>query len=420
MATVVTNLQSERNQKGLVIEQLSQNNGAVVRCVTNAKMTDTVLVQGQKYTLRMLPTSIVNTNVISVIARGNVIDLKCLAIEIMKMKKMGVKVTASNLAISQDAYVIMPWHVQIEDVYMQMQKLVQPYPTIAGVGVCYLEKEKGKGIRVSDLFQEDSLLQKINSLVVEYNQMLGRYIKPINASEVYASYFNFAKLIRQFVCDTSKLLLQFPDDSILLEGELLENVEVDCFLSPDSTSSLPMVSLACNGAGYCSKKPFTSIGVIKPYLVKRGEGRFATEVFGSQKKVFVTLGHEYNDLTCDPLRCGWLDMPKLSQKIRENGIDSLILTHLDVVGKLEEIKVCIGYQFGDIFATSIVSENSGYEPVYYTFAGEWNLTGWEKTWEELPDKVKYFVLCLSSFIGIPICYIEIGKRLLKVNAESSK
>lgn len=423
MATIVTNLQEERNQKGLVMQNLSKERKVVVRCVTNAQTAESVSVQGDKHVLHMLPASIVNSEVISILARGNVIDLKKLVIEVRKMRQLGVEITAKNLAISQDAYVIMPWHIQLEKLYEEMQDVSFPYKAVLGVQLCYEEKAKGKGIQVSDLFQEDVLLDKIDKLAAEYNKMLREYMEPVSVFETYVTYFNWAKLIRQFVCDTSKILFNVPEDSILLEGELLENVEVDKMLSPDSTSSCPMASLACTGAGYYPKDTLNSIGVIKPYLTKKVTGRFATEIFGKQKDILVTLGHEYRDLDCEALRCGWIELPRLSQVVRENQIDSLIITNLDVIGHLGEIKICMGYQFNDIFTFSLVSENSEYDPVYYTFQGGWNLTGEETTWEELPDRAKYFVLCISSFVGVPVSYVEINHeqgQLLKVSVKSSK
>lgn len=339
------------------------------------------------------------------------IDPKVLIDEINNLKKNGYKV--DNLYISDKAHVILPYHIEFDTLLEENRKGRKIGTTKRGIGPAYCDKYERCGIRmedfISDKFQ-DLLKENINNK----NIILKAYGKDeMDYKKIYKEYSKYAKILKPYVCDTITMLHQAikNNEKILCEGAQATLLDIDFGSYPYVTSSSPTIGGVSTGTGIGARYINEVIGVIKAYSSRVGEGPYVTELCDEVGDKIRELGHEYGTTTNRPRRCGWLDIVALNYAIMVNGITAIAMNHLDTIGKLDRIKLCVAYKYkGEI--TSFFNTNmeflSNAEPVYEEFEGNFGDISTCKKFEDLPEKAKKYVMRIEELTDTKVKFIGTG------------
>ena len=397
--------------KGKIIDYLSANAKYAVRFSGGNNAGHQVEVDGKKFAFHLLPSGILYKNVKAILGNGVVIDPKVLLEEINNLKENGYDV--KNLYISEKAHVIMPYHIILDGVLEEIRGDHKIGTTKRGIGPCYCDKYERSGIRMEDFVGKNfKELLKIN--VKNKNLLLKAYGYPkLKFNDIYKEYKEYAKLLKKYVCDTTTMLHKAikKGENILCEGAQATLLDIDFGSYPYVTSSNPTIGGLSTGTGIGSRYINEVIGVIKAYSSRVGEGPYVTELKDEIGDKIRELGHEYGTTTKRPRRCGWTDLVALNYAIMINGMTSIALNHLDTIGKLDTIKLCVAYKYkGKItkdFRTNMDFLNNS-EPVYEEFPGNFGDISKCKKFEDLPEKAQNYVKRIEELTDTPVKFIGIG------------
>ena len=325
--------------------------------------------------------------------------------------KLGVDV--DNLYISDKAHVLFPYHVELDAALESQRGGHKIGTTKRGIGPCYCDKFERSGIRVGE-FISDAFLERLKENVEKSNISLkDKGFEPLNFEEIAKEYGEYAKRIKPFVCDTTTLLHNAlkEDKKILCEGAQAALLDIDFGSYPYVTSSTTTIGGVFTGTGMSPKYLGEVIGVLKAYSSKVGEGPFPTELNNEIGDKIRELGHEYGVTTKRPRRTGWLDLVAINYSAMINGYTGFALNHLDTLGKLDEIKVCVGYEYKGEVSTDFHTE-MGYlnevKPVYKTFKGGFGDLSHCKKYEDLPLNARKYVEEIENFTGVKVKFIGVG------------
>lgn len=397
--------------KGKIIDYLSQNADVSVRCSGGNNAGHSIEIDGKKFAFHLIPSGILNKGTIAVIGNGVVVDPKVLIEEMENIKANGYSV--ENLRISDKAHVIFPYHVQMDKLQEELRKEDKIGTTARGIGPVYCDKLERCGIRMGDLVNkkfEKQLRKNIenkNEIFKIYNYEL------IDANEVVKQYNEYADILKKYVVDTVTLLHNAieEDKKILCEGAQATLLDIDFGSYPYVTSSNPTIGGVCTGTGIGAKYIGEVYGVLKAYSSRVGEGPYLTEQNNEIGDTIRELGHEYGTTTKRPRRCGWLDLVALKYAVMLNGITGLAINHVDTIGKLEKIKLCVGYK-KDGKVTMNFSTDMDYlsnsEPVYEEFEGNFGDISSIKSREDLPENAKKYLNRIEEIVKVPIKFIGTG------------
>ena len=396
--------------KGKVIDYLSSNNKYAVRFSGGNNAGHQVEVNGVKFAFHLLPSGILNKDTKAIIGNGVVVDPKVLIEEINNLKSYGY--SCDNLYISEKAHVIFPYHIALD----AMQEDIRENKigtTKRGIGPAYCDKFERSGIRMEDFISRNfKELLKVN--VKNKNTILKAYKHDkLNFNEIYKEYKEYAKILKPYVCDTTTMLHKAikKNENILCEGAQATLLDIDFGSYPYVTSSNPTIGGVSTGTGIGARYINEVYGVIKAYSSRVGEGPYVTELLDETGDKIRELGHEYGTTTKRPRRCGWLDLVALNYAIRINGMTAIAMNHLDTVGKLDKIKICVAYEYKgkktEYFRTNMdFLKNS--KPIYEEFEGNFGDISKCKTFDELPENAKKFVNRIEELTDTPIKFIGTG------------
>ncbi|HKL13958.1 MAG TPA: adenylosuccinate synthase [Halanaerobiales bacterium] len=395
--------------KGKVTDKLAETADFVVRFSGGNNAGHTVIVEDEKYELHLIPSGILYSEKKSVIGNGVVIDPVALIEEMEGLKDRGIKF--DNFYISEQAHVVMPYHKTFDGLEEERKGDNKIGTTKKGIGPTYTDKIARRGIRICDLIDENTFKEKLKNILEYKNLIVSKvYNKPkFDYEEILEEYLRAAEIIKDYVTDTSVLLDEAykQDENIFFEGAQGTLLDIDYGTYPFVTSSNPTSGGVCTGAGFGPTKIDDIIGVAKAYLTRVGSGPFPTELFDKNGEFLLEKGHEYGVTTGRPRRCGWLDLPLLKYAVRVNGLTELVLTKIDVLSGLEEIKVCTSYKEGEctISQAGLKGERA---PVYESFPG-WNkdISG-VNDFDKLPKAAQDYINMIEKEIGIPITVIGTG------------
>ncbi|MFO7814942.1 MAG: adenylosuccinate synthase [Halanaerobiales bacterium] len=395
--------------KGKVTDKLAETADYVVRFSGGNNAGHTVIVEDEKYELHLIPSSILYPPKKSVIGNGVVIDPIALISEIESLKERGLRF--DNFYISEQAHVVMPYHKEIDGLEEKRKGDNRIGTTKKGIGPAYTDKVARRGIRICELIDEDSFGRKLESVLEYKNLILSKVYnrEELSYDDILARYLEAAEEIKPYVTDTSKLLDEAykNNENIIFEGAQGTLLDIDYGSYPYVTSSNPTAGGVCTGSGFGPTRIDDIIGVAKAYLTRVGAGPFPSELFDEMGAFLQEKGHEYGVTTGRARRCGWLDLPLLKYAVRVNGLTELVLTKLDVLSGLEEIKVCVSYkeETCNIPQAGLQGDK---EPVYDFYPG------WDKdisgvnNFNELPIEAQNFVNMIEDEIEIPITVIGTG------------
>lgn len=397
--------------KGKIIDYLSQTADYSVRCTGGNNAGHSIEIDGKKFAFHLIPSGILSKNTTAVIGNGVVIDPKVLIEEIENLENNGY--TADNLKISDKAHVIFPYHIQMDKLQEELRKGNKIGTTCRGIGPVYCDKYERCGIRMGDLIN-NKYEEQLRINVENKNKIFEIYNYPtFDVNKIIEEYNIYAEKLRKYVVDTITLLHNALEDNkkILCEGAQATLLDIDFGNYPFVTSSSPTIGGICTGTGIGAKYIGEVYGVLKAYSSKVGEGPYITEQDNEIGDKIRELGHEYGTTTKRPRRCGWLDLVALKYAIMVNGITGLAINHLDTVGKLDKIKLCVAYKRNGKITTNYGTDLdyiSKCEPVYEEFEGNFGDISKIKTREELPANAKKYLNRIEEIVNVPIRFIGNG------------
>jgi adenylosuccinate synthase len=368
---------------------------------------------GQSFALHLVPSGILSPSVRNVIGNGVVIDPGVLLGEIADLESRGVD--TSNLLISADAHLIMPYHIAIDKVSERYLGKAKIGTTGRGIGPCYQDKIARMGVRVQDVLDPGILAQKVEAALAVKNQMLVKIYnrKALDPQAVIDGVLAHAESFRHRIADTRLLLNQAVErgENVLLEGGQGTLLDVDHGTYPFVTSSSPTAGGAATGSGIGPTRIDTVVGILKAYTTRVGSGPFPTELTDEAGEYLRKTGHEVGVTTGRARRCGWFDAVIARYATRVNGITDLFLTKLDVLSSLERVPICVGYDVdGERFAEMPLTQTAFHHavPVYEELPGWFEDISHCRTLDELPRNARAYVERVQELAGARISAIGVG------------
>jgi adenylosuccinate synthase len=400
--------------KGKIVDVLSENFSVVARYAGGHNAGHTVIINGKKFILQLVPCGILRARCRSVIGNGVVLDPLAFLKEVGTLREAGVKVDG-NIFVSNRAHVILPYHRMIELAAENAPGRVKIGTTSRGIGPAYEDKMGRRGLRVADLLDLQLLKKHIENAVREKNMIAHALFntEPLDADKMYAEYAQAAEKIAPFVCDTAVLLNQAlaSGESILFEGAQGTMLDIDHGTYPFVTSSSATSGGAVIGTGVAPNAINSLIGITKAYCTRVGEGPFPSEDKGVAGENIRKRGNEFGAVTGRPRRTGWLDLPLLRYSGMINGTTWLVVTKLDVLDDLAEIPVCVGYKIDGKAVSDVPAQASGYDKIECVYK---NLPGWQSStqgiteYEKLPPRAREYLSFVANEAGAKIGMISTG------------
>ena len=373
----------------------------------------TVVIDGEKYALHLLPSGILTPTVVPVIGNGVVVDLEVLFEELDGLVARGVDV--SKLRLSANAHIIPPYNRTLDKVTERFLGKRKIGTTGRGIGPTYADKMNRVGIRVQDIFDEGILRQKVEAALDLKNQVMAKVYntRAADADLVVEELLSYADRLRPMVADTSLELEQALDagKNVLLEAGQATLLDVDHGTYPFVTSSSATAGGACTGSGIPPTRVSRVIAILKAYSTRVGEGPFPTELFDDDGEFLRKTGHEYGTTTGRPRRCGWLDAVVGRYATRINGVTDFVITKLDVLTGLERVPICVAYEIdGERVEQMPVNQSDVHhaKPIYEYLDGWWEDITHCRTFEELPANAQAYVLRAEELIGARVSAIGVG------------
>ncbi|TXJ02988.1 MAG: adenylosuccinate synthase [Neisseriales bacterium] len=400
--------------KGKIVDWLTEKAAGVVRFQGGHNAGHTLVINGKKTVLRLLPSGMMHTGVQCFIGNGVVVSPEALVKEIKELESIGVEVR-SRLKISEACPLIMPYHIAIDQARELKKGENKIGTTGRGIGPCYEDKVARRAIRVQDLFNDDVFKAKLAENLDYYNFQLEHYYKvaTLDFATVYAEVSAYAEEIKPMVSDVSRKLFNLNKEGkkVIFEGAQGTLLDVDFGTYPFVTSSNCVAGGASTGAGISPRMINYVLGIAKAYTTRVGSGPFPTELTDEIGQGLASRGNEFGSVTGRARRCGWFDAAALKRAVQINGVSGICVTKLDVMDGMEEIKICVGYirdgKEYDIlpFGSDLVVNC---EPIYETMAGWSESTAGLKNYDELPENAKKYLKRIEEIIETPIDIISTG------------
>ena len=397
--------------KGKIIDYLSQNADISVRCTGGNNAGHSIEVNGKKFAFHLIPSGILNEKTLAVIGNGVVIDPKVLIEEINTVKENGY--STKNLKISDKAHVIFPYHIEMDKLLESLRKEEKIGTTARGIGPAYCDKYERCGIRMGDLVSK-RFEKQLRKNIENKNRIFEMYnYETIDADKVVEEYNKYADFLKEYVVDTVYLLHNALEENkqILCEGAQATLLDIDFGSYPFVTSSNPTIGGICTGTGIAAKDIGEVYGVLKAYSSRVGEGPYLTEQNNEIGDKIRELGHEYGTTTKRPRRCGWLDLVALKYAVMVNGITGLAINHVDTIGKLDKIKLCVAYKKDgkeSLRFSTDMDYLEGCTPVYEEFDGNFGDISNIRNRKDLPENAKKYLNRIEEIVKVPIKFIGTG------------
>ncbi len=414
---VVVGTQWGDEGKGKITDYLATKADVVVRSQGGNNAGHTILFNGNKYALHLIPSGIFNPNIVNIMANGMVINPKALLDELKMLEKKGVN--QYKLYISNRAHIVMPYHIELDEVYENLKGDNKVGTTKKGIGPAYADKINRIGIRVADLLNEDTLINKINMALQPANILFkSQNMKIFDSKELTKEFLEIGKILKPYICDTSVLLNNLIEEekNILFEGAQGTMLCLDHGTYPYVTSSSPTASSISLNTGTSPNIIDEVIGVTKAYTTRVGEGVFSTEFEDDTAKLIREVGHEYGTTTKRPRRIGWLDLVILKHVNRINGLTGISVMLLDVLTNVKELKICTKYLLDGEEIDYIPADYDVYKkckPVYETYPGWTEDITHVKSFDELPLNCKNYLNAIENHLGVKVAIFSVGPDRLQ-------
>ncbi len=412
-AIVLVGAQWGDEGKGKATDALGASVDYVVKFNGGNNAGHTVVVDGEKYALHLLPSGILSPGCIPVIGNGVVVDLSVLFEEIDALTARGVD--CSKLLVSANAHVIAPYNRTLDKVQERFLGSRKLGTTGRGIGPTYADKMNRVGIRVQDLFDENILRQKLEGALEQKNHLLVKVFnrRAVTVDEAFDELISYQERLRPMVTDTGLELIRALDrgEIVLFEGGQAAMLDVDHGSYPFVTSSNSTSGGACTGSGVPPTRIDRVVAVVKAYSTRVGEGPFPTELHDELGERLRTVGGEFGTTTGRPRRCGWYDAPVARYAARVNGVTDFVLTKLDILTGLDQIPVCVAYDVDGVRNDEMPMTQTGFHhavPIYENFDGWTEDISAARSFEDLPKAAQTYVLALEEMSGARISAVGVG------------
>lgn len=399
--------------KGKIVDLLTPHVKAVVRFQGGHNAGHTLVIQGKKTILRLIPSGILHAGVECLIGNGVVISPEALLKEMNELEEKGIP-ASQRLRISASCPLILASHIALDEARESNAKNAIG-TTKRGIGPAYEDKVARRGLRMSDLFNPTQLAEKLKTLLEYHNFLLQHYYKvsPIDYDQTLASLLEMAKKLVPLITDIPALLSKYQQEKkpLLFEGAQGTFLDIDQGTYPFVTSSNTISGAAATGSGLGIRHFDAVLGITKAYSTRVGNGVFPTELLDEDGQTLRDRGHEYGSVTKRPRRCGWLDSVLLRRAVKLNSISSLCLTKLDVLDEMETIKICTAYQLDDQRINDLPlnpEDLARCVPVYEEHPGWKTSTTPIKEFSKLPANAQNYIRRIEELTGVPITIISTG------------
>jgi adenylosuccinate synthase len=400
--------------KGKIVDLLASNVDAVVRYQGGHNAGHTLVIDGQKTVLHLIPSGILNEGAQCMIGNGVVVSLEALKKETEELESMGVDVR-SRLMISPACPVIMPYHEQLDQAREIAKGAKAIGTTGRGIGPAYEDKVSRRGIRISDLYNPSLLAEKLEEAMDYHNFVLEKYfdMPGLSFDRVHDDALQLGACFSELVGDVSGELhrLRTEGKRILYEGAQGSLLDIDHGTYPFVTSSNTTVGAVCTGAGVGPDAIDYVLGITKAYTTRVGSGPFPSELFDDVGAGIAERGAEFGATTGRPRRCGWLDAVALRRAAHTNGVTGFCVTKLDVLDGMEEIKIGVAYKLnGELLHVPPQNPEAWdeLEMVYESFQGWQQSTRGVTRMEDLPDNAKTYLTAMEALCGAPVHMVSTG------------
>ena len=401
-SVVVVGTQWGDEGKGKITDFLSADAEVIARYQGGDNAGHTIVIDGKKFKLHLIPSGIFFPEKVSVIGNGMVVNPKSLVEELDYLHQEGV--ATDNLRISDRAHIILPYHIKLDQLQEASKGDNKIGTTNKGIGPAYMDKAARVGIRIADLLDKDIFAERLKANLAEKNRLF---------EKMYDEYYAYGQKIKDYVTDTSVILNKALDKGrrVLFEGAQGVMLDIDQGTYPFVTSSNPVAGGVTIGSGVGPSKINKVVGVCKAYTSRVGDGPFPTELFDQTGERIREVGHEYGTTTGRPRRVGWFDSVVMRHSRRVSGITNLSLNCIDVLSGLDIVKICVAYDLDgkriDHYPASL-EQLKRCKPIYEELPG-WSedITG-VRSLEDLPENARNYVRRVSELVGVRISTFSVG------------
>ncbi|MGH7773947.1 MAG: adenylosuccinate synthase [Candidatus Binatia bacterium] len=401
--------------KGKIVDLFTHDADIVVRFQGGNNAGHTLVVDGEKTVLHLIPSGALHPNKLCVIGNGVVVDPEVLLEEIRALKERGYLLDDSLMRISEEAHLIMPYHKSIDQARERLRGKGKIGTTGRGIGPAYEDKVARIGIRLIDLLEEETFREKLKHNIGEKNIYLKAILKEktLNFREIHDTYCGYRERLKGYVTNTGLLIDREikAGKKVLFEGAQGTLLDVDHGTYPFVTSSNTVIGGVCAGAGVGPRNIHHIIGISKAYTTRVGSGPFPTELKGLEGEKLKQDGDEFGATTGRPRRCGWFDAVGVRHAVRINGMTGIALTKLDVLTGFRKIRVCTAYRsegetYHEFPSSLRVLERA--EPVWEELEG-WDATcSGARKLSDLPINAQRYVRRLEEIVGTEMVLVSVG------------
>ena len=400
--------------KGKIVDLLTDRADAVVRFQGGHNAGHTLVIEGEKTVLHLIPSGILRDNVLCMIGNGVVLSPEALLKEIAEREARDVPVR-ERLRISAACPLILPYHVALDQARERARGKNNIGTTGRGIGPAYEDKVARRGVRLGDLLNESRITEKLRTVLDFHNFQLTGYYQAdaLDYEQVLDESLAMADQLRPMMADVTNLLHAYREKGapILFEGAQGSLLDIDHGTYPFVTSSNTTAGGTATGSGFGPLYLDYVLGITKAYTTRVGSGPFPTELFDSTGEHLATRGHEFGATTGRPRRCGWFDAVALRSAVQINSVSGLCLTKLDVLDGLETIQICVGYENADGEPVPYPVDSDDYEgllPRYEEVPGWTESTIGAKSLDDLPANARAYIQRIEAVVGAPIDIISTG------------
>ncbi len=409
---VVVGTQWGDEGKGKIVDLLTEHFDVVARCQGGHNAGHTVIISGKKYILHLIPSGILHPGKHCVIGNGVVVDPFALLEELRELAEFDLP---GRLLISDRCHLIMPYHRALEQAEEGRLGSRRIGTTSRGIGPCYEDKAARRGIRVADLLEPARFAGLVRDIAALKNRILESVygVQGVDPEAIIESYLQAAEQIRPYVGDVAVFLARALRDgrSVLFEGAQGALLDIDFGTYPYVTSSNATAGGACTGTGVGPSAVDGVVGICKAYTTRVGSGPFPSEISGELGNRVRSRGAEFGASTGRPRRCGWFDVPVVRYSCLINRVDTLVVTKLDVLDEMEEIRICVGYRHrGEVLESfpSTIELLEQVEPIYECHPGWRSSTSGVRDLAQLPAEARAYLRRLSELVGVDIAMASTG------------
>jgi len=401
--------------KGKIVDLLTEKAALIVRFHGGNNAGHTLVVNGEKTILHLIPSGILHGGKRCAIGAGVVLDPQVFLAEVDQLAAKGVDMSPARLAVSLRTHVIMPYHRLLDAAREEAKAGGKIGTTGRGIGPCYEDKASRVGVRAGDFLDEALLTAKIRHALAEKNALLTDLygLAPLSVDQVLKELLPLGRRVAAYLADVPGLIGQAKADgaNILFEGAQGTHLDIDHGTYPFVTSSCCLAGNAASGSGCSIRDIHEVVSVVKAYTTRVGSGPFPTELTCAAGEHLQRTGAEFGATTGRKRRCGWLDMALVREAVRLNGTTGLAITKLDVLGGLPELKICTAYRYEEsdiLYPPQREGALGAVTPVYETMPGWREDISSCRSFDALPEAAKRYLNRVEELAGAPIAIISVG------------